>query len=84
MSFNTNSHELVRISGLSNPRECEGKHFIDAECVQVQPRGCTELVYTLLAALPRSRLASIQRHIAPLLPFDILSVRVQLCSISSH
>ncbi|KAF8350396.1 F-box/WD repeat-containing protein 11 [Amanita rubescens] len=37
------------------------------------PKECEELVYRLLAALPRSHLASIQRHIAPLLPFDILS-----------
>ena len=36
-----------------------------------------ELVYKLLASLPRSRLASIQRHITPLLQFDVLTVRMQ-------
>ncbi len=30
MPFNTNNHELATIAGLSNPREYEGKHFIDA------------------------------------------------------
>ncbi|PFH51687.1 hypothetical protein AMATHDRAFT_58451 [Amanita thiersii Skay4041] len=37
------------------------------------PKECEELAYRLLAALPRSRLASVQRRIAPLLQFDIVS-----------
>ena len=37
-----------------------------------------ELVYKLLASLPRSRLAIIQRRIAPLLQFDVVGVRSSL------
>ncbi|EEB95397.1 hypothetical protein MPER_05640, partial [Moniliophthora perniciosa FA553] len=33
---------------------------------------CEELAYRLLASLPRSRLATIQRRIAPLLQFDVV------------
>ncbi|KAF8163638.1 F-box/WD repeat-containing protein 11 [Crassisporium funariophilum] len=33
---------------------------------------CEELAYKLLASLPRSRLATIQRRIAPLLQFDVV------------
>ena len=32
------------------------------------------MAYKLLAALPRSRLAAIQRKIAPLLQFDVVGV----------
>lgn len=35
----------------------------------------TELAYQLLASLPRSRLATIQRRLAPLLQFDVVGVR---------
>lgn len=41
--------------------------------VPSNPNECEEFALQLLAALPRSRLASIQRRIAPLLQFDILS-----------
>lgn len=34
-----------------------------------------ELAYKLLASLPRSRLATIQRRLAPLLQFDVVGVR---------
>lgn len=37
-------------------------------------RGITELAYTLLASLPRSRLAVLQARIAPLLKLDIVGV----------
>ena len=40
----------------------------------------TELAYKLLASLPRSRLAIIQRRIAPLLQFDVVGVRSALNS----
>ncbi|KAK7034703.1 hypothetical protein VNI00_012110 [Paramarasmius palmivorus] len=36
------------------------------------PQDCEELAYRLLASLPRSRLATIQRRIAPLLQFDVV------------
>ncbi|KAK2466644.1 hypothetical protein APHAL10511_000902 [Amanita phalloides] len=49
---------------------CPNSHQLLA--VLCNPRECEELAYELLAALPRSRLASIQRRIAPLLRFDIL------------
>lgn len=41
-----------------------------------------ELAYRLLSSLPRARLASIQRRIAPLLQFDVVAVRIQSTSNS--
>lgn len=38
-------------------------------------RGHAELAYRILSTLPRSRLAGIQRRIAPLLQFDLVGVR---------
>jgi len=70
-------------SGTDSVQECEGvlvgftlfneRPFIHAYYV-------IELVYRLLAFLPRSRLATIQRRIAPLLQFDVVGVRVFLTS----
>ena len=40
-------------------------------------RSCpSELAYRLLVSLPRSRLATIQRRIAPLLQFDLIGVGI--------
>ncbi|KAJ7436220.1 WD40 repeat-like protein [Mycena latifolia] len=38
----------------------------------VSEQECEELAYKLLASLPRSRLATIQRRLAPLLQFDVV------------
>jgi hypothetical protein len=37
--------------------------------------GLVEIAYRILSSLPRSRLAGIQRRIAPLLQFDLVGVR---------
>jgi len=39
---------------------------------------CAEIAYKLLVSLPRSRLATIQRRIAPLLQFDVVGVCANL------
>ncbi|KAJ7792444.1 WD40 repeat-like protein [Mycena olivaceomarginata] len=44
----------------------------EQECEVVCLIGNAELAYKLLASLPRSRLATIQRRLAPLLQFDVV------------
>lgn len=61
------------------------RRYAYSECVfRLKLKVTAELVYKLLAALPRSRLASIQRHITPLLQFDVLSVRMQSYFVSKR
>jgi hypothetical protein len=60
-------------------RECEGKSARYL-CYFGYRRSShhVELVFKLLVSLPRSRLASIQRRIAPLLQFDVVGVSLSL------
>ncbi|KAH0830744.1 WD40-repeat-containing domain protein [Lanmaoa asiatica] len=51
--------------GDASESECEGKSSVIASI---------ELAYQLLASLPRSRLATVQRRIVPLLQFDLVGV----------
>ena len=59
-------------------RECEGTSTVFDTFNALVIDAALELVFKLLASLPRSRLASIQRRIAPLLQFDVVGVSLSL------
>lgn len=54
------------------------------EVYQVLRESSPELAYQILASLPRARLATIQRRLAPLLQFDVVGVSFLLLRNSKH
>lgn len=55
-------------------QECEGPSM-SFYATDLAADDLAELAYQLLASLPRARLATIQRRLAPLLQFDVVGVR---------
>jgi len=62
-------------SNMASMQECEGAWWSSCmACYAHLVSLSLELAYQLLASLPRSRLAMIQRRLAPLLQFDLVGV----------
>lgn len=61
------------LSGIGSVQECEGKSLGES-ARDIVTNAHLELAYQLLASLPRARLATIQRRLAPLLQFDVVGV----------
>jgi hypothetical protein len=67
---------LLSGTGPETVQECEGACSYDhwSSDLILMVSCALELAYQLLASLPRSRLATIQRRLAPLLQFDVVGV----------
>jgi len=65
------------VSGMGSVRDTEGEFVVFLwRRASLMKISLVELAYRLLASLPRSRLATIQRRIAPLLQFDVVGVSI--------
>ena len=64
------------VSGMGSVHDTEGECGVLWLRAPLMKYLSVELAYRLLASLPRSRLATIQRRIAPLLQFDVVGVRI--------
>jgi len=62
------------VSGIGSVHDTEGECGVLWLRAPFMKYLSVELAYRLLASLPRSRLATIQRRIAPLLQFDVVGV----------